>query len=785
MLGETSPQTELRVLFARVRPGRTGELTETSALPVLPAQTLLAPIRYRRLRLVEEAATAAAQNDTTPSLDTRVWDDVERARRKPAEMLSKYVRGRVNRKLEAEAREWQAVSTLGDWEKFRSPRLDALRRWIGPFPERTPLNVMESKQYQGDGYRRHDLVFQSRPGLWIAANLYLAEKPRERIPGIIIVPSHHRPRTQAELQDMGMLWARAGSAVLIADNLGHGERLQTYPWNREGYHARYNTGLQLYVVGESLIKWMVWDIMRSIDLLAARPEVDPDRIILLGAVAGGGDPAAVAAALDERIAAVAPFNFGEASPEDQGRGDWPEGWSDPGWGSWESTRNLPRSIADQFFPWFICASVAPRRFVFSYEMGWEIEKQPAWHRYQKIFSLYDALDRLDEAHGFGGFPGPGECSNIGPSQRKTLYPELERWFSIPAPAQEPDDRRPESELLAYTPELAKKVEQRPVHELAGEIGRGVLTRVRATLDPLDGPARIEWLRKEWAAVLGSTEPNRAPASVLNRTGRVAGASFEAVTLETEPGISVPLLFLNAQRTSPRAPVAVVVANAGKEAIWRSRSREIRQLLRTGVSVCLADVRGTGETAPDARRGPQSGEVSIHATELMLGSSLLGGRLKDVRTVLAYLRTRPDVDSSRLAMWGESHSPANPKRLLLDESPNWQIGPDVQYEADPLGALLALFTALYEPDVRAVAGRGGLVSFESIFEDAFAYVPGHIIIPGMLRAGDLPDIRRALAGKRILMHASVDAKNRVLADHQAPDVAIWLVGQLSSRNDEQD
>jgi len=58
--------------------------------------------------------------------------------------------------------------------------------------------------------------------------------------------------------------------------------------------------------------------MRGIDLLLERKDIDEKRIIMLGAVAGGGDPAAVAAALDERIAAVAPFNFGESTRRSQG-----------------------------------------------------------------------------------------------------------------------------------------------------------------------------------------------------------------------------------------------------------------------------------------------------------------------------------------------------------------------------------------------------------------------------------------------------------------------------------
>ena len=766
ILGEPESQTEMRVHFVRVRPGRNNEVTEVSALSVIPAQTATGSIRYRRMHLSDTSPENLPHEevpDTRPPLNTRVWDLAERKHRHATTMVDDHLRSRVTKALETEWKAWSNVRTKQDWEAYRTKRMEGLSRFIGEFPQREPLNVTMGKEYLGEGYRRLDIVYRSRENFWIAANLYLPAQTRGRTPALIIIPSHHRPRMQFELQDMGILWARQGSAVLIADNLGHGERIQTYPWNREGYQSRYNLGMQLYVAGESLIKWMVWDTMRAVDVLLERDDIDPEKIILLGAVAAGGDPAAITAALDPRIAAVAPFNYGEASPEHAGRANLADNLADPGWGSWESTRNLPRSIADQFMPWFICASVAPRKFIFSYEMGWNVEEQPAWRRYRKVFGFYDALDNLAEAHGFGGFPGPGECANIGPSQRKTLYPTLSRWFAIPAPLREPDDRRTEAELYTYSPELASRLQDRPAHKLAHEIGEQKLEKARETLARLDEMGRIRWLRSEWSKRLGDVEPNLAPNVSSVRIEQLAGFESQALTLEVEPGIAVPMLLLRSTASiAPKSAVVVAVSRAGKERMWREHHTEISELLQKGIAVCLPDLRGTGESEPDMRRGPSSTEVSSGATELMLGSSLLGARLKDLRTVLAYLRTRDDVDGSRIAIWGDSESQANPRRPVLDESPGWQIGPDLQYECDPLGGLLAMFSALYEGDLRAIATRRGLISFESLLEDTFAYVPAHVIVPDMLSAGDLSDITASLRSTAMLLESPVDARNLVVA-----------------------
>jgi cephalosporin-C deacetylase-like acetyl esterase len=707
-------------------------------------------------------------------------------------MLNHQLAEQYHRNADTVRSEFGQVYTLADWERFRDVRISELKASLGEFPARTPLRTRVTKEFEGAGYRRQDLLYQSWPGMWVTANLYLPLRPPAQMPGVIIVHSHHRPRTQAELQDMGILWARAGCAVLIMDQIGHGERIQNYPWNREPYHSRYIMGMQLYLAGESLLKWMVWDVMRGIDLLTERKDVNPDQIILLGAVAAGGEPAAVTAALDKRVAAVVPFNFGVAEPE---------------WGEWESTRCLRRSLIGQFFPWIISASIAPRYVVYANEMGWEHYKDnPAWVYDQKVFALYAVPGNLDAAHGFGDFPGPGECSNIGPGQRQTLYPVLKRWFGIPIPTSEPDGRRPEAELASLSPAIAQELKMPPIHDLALKVALSKLDSARTEMAKLDPQERRQELQKRLAAKLGDIEPNRKPEAAIHWTKPSAGANIEAVTLKIEPGIIVPLLVLRPTNASNRpSPVVVAVSESGKDRFLAQRSDEIEALLKAGIAVCLPDVRGTGETTSEMHRGLNSEEESAAATEFMLGNTLLGARLKDLRSVLAYLSSRSDMDNHKIGLWGDSFTPVNPPRFALDELIGWQIGPEIEYQAEPLGGLMALLGGLYEDSFRAVAARRGLVSYSSILEDQFAYVPNDIIVPGILEVGDVADMASALSPRPLLIENSVDGRNRVVreanlhdrfaqvfqayrespgqlrirSESEHPNLVLWLAQQLES------
>ncbi len=694
------------------------------------------------------------------------------------QMVAKHLEARLHGANQRSSTEWRAIADRSQWESYRSKRIAALRTSLGSFPAPPKdLQVRVTRTLPGEGFRIENLVFQSRPGLFVTANLYVPEPRRDSMPGILICHSHHNPKTQGELQDMGMTWARLGCLVLVMDQLGHGER-QQHPFRsaedyaapfrvgREDYHFRYNTGIQLHLVGESLMGWMVWDLMRGVDLLLSRPGIDSTRIVLMGSVAGGGDPTAVAAALDERITAAVPFNFGGPQPETP----YPlpsnpeESFNYAGSGDWESTRNLRWSCRDGFLPWVIVGAIAPRRLIYAHEFSWDQEHDPVWKRLQRIYTgFYNTPEALDFTQGFGVLrgqpPEASHCNNIGPPHRRRMHQAFERWFGISGgPEAEYSQRRPAEDLLCLTDRMKQDFKPRPLHGLLQDLAKARLTEFRLEQKKLKPADRHKHLQTAWSRLLGATQHSQEPR-VLKETSRVtsSGLQIERIALEVEPDVLIPMILLKAGKAAVgRQPVVIAVAQEGKSKFLKERSALIAELLAGDVAVCLPDLRGTGETRAGDSRGRISRDTSLSAMELMLGQTMVGQRLADVRSVLHYLRARPDLDADRLAFWGDSFASVNGPEQSLAVPLGVSEGPAL---SEPLGGLLALLTALIEEKIRAVYVHGGLTSFESVLSSQFLYLPHDVVVPGMLAAGDLSELAADVAPRPLALSGLVDGWNR--------------------------
>jgi dienelactone hydrolase len=704
-----------------------------------------------------------------------------------ANMVADAVRRRRQELNDRNTDAWRAVTDRDAWEKFRKPRLEALRASLAQFPPApTDLKMRVTGTVAGDGFRIDNLLFESRPGWWVSANLYRPATPGPSLPGILICHSHHHPKEDGELQDMGMTWARAGCLVLVMDQLGHGERRQhpfvdarSYPQpyrvGRQDYFFRYDNGIRLHLAGDSLIGWMAWDLMRGVDLLLTQRGIDPRRILLLGSVAGGGDVASVVGVLDERIAAVAPFNFGGPSP--QPLYPFPPGleprWDYAGGGSWESTRNLRNSAAEGFLPWLIVAGVAPRYLIYAHEFAWYREGDPVWRRLQAVYDFYDASDRLSFTLGKGDVtkrpPEATHCNHIGAVHRRLMHDDFRRWFRIPLTAEQEYSRRlPAEKLACWTPAAVRDLRPRKLTELLGDLAaeRMEQARRRRAGKPLAEQRRQ--LGDDWSRLLGPVRPADHVQARLVGTDKLGSATVERLLLTVEPGIVVPALLLLPPRDGDRrVPVVVAVAQAGKAALLRERAADLATLLDGGVAVCLPDVRGTGETELGRARGRTSAATALSSAQLMLGETLVGAQLRDLRSVLAWLRTRGELDPAHCAVWGDSLAPVNDAGtdFVVPRDDDAALPP----QSEPLGGLLAVLAALYEDDVQAVYVRGGLAGFRSVLDGHFVLIPHDVVVPGALTAGDLSDVAAALAPRALRLEGPVDGLNRRLGERQVREL----------------
>lgn len=170
----------------------------------------------------------------------------------------------------------------------RSP--SALRKKLleclgGPWPDSGPLNARVERSEQKDGYRLERLSYDVEPGERIAAYL-LIPSGITRAPGICVWHQHNGAYDIGKdepaglklgpMHHTGVALAREGYVVLCPDAAGFGER------NKRGGLNGRNLEHYLFAMYVAQGKCLAWknilDMRRAVDLLAARPEVDPDRL---------------------------------------------------------------------------------------------------------------------------------------------------------------------------------------------------------------------------------------------------------------------------------------------------------------------------------------------------------------------------------------------------------------------------------------------------------------------------------------------------------------------------
>jgi pimeloyl-ACP methyl ester carboxylesterase len=216
-------------------------------------------------------------------------------------------------------RRWESVRTEAELLTIQNEIRQNLLSMIGGLPaKKTPLHPRVTGRVQMNGFHIEKLIYESLPGIYVPALVYVPEDGVKKHPAIL-VPSGHAAKGKFYYQALCQRLVRRGYVVIAWDPVGQGERSQF--WDSKSAKSRYNLicaehaviGNLAYLAGTNLARWEIWDGIRAVDYLLTRDDVDPDRINITGS-SGGGTQTAYIAAVDKRIKAAAPSCYITALP---------------------------------------------------------------------------------------------------------------------------------------------------------------------------------------------------------------------------------------------------------------------------------------------------------------------------------------------------------------------------------------------------------------------------------------------------------------------------------------
>lgn len=203
------------------------------------------------------------------------------------------------------------------WQERLRPKLAEL---VGGFPDKRgdlKSQTLEVKEYAA--YRREKFVFESRPGLYVLGYLLTPKNASAPHKTVICLPGHGRgvddivgiddkgrDRTDKDgyQHDFAMQCAEQGLAAVAIEQMAFGCRRDAAATKRGlgTSSCRPAAGAAL-LLGETMVGWRVWDVMRTIDWIETRDDLDAQRVGCMG-ISGGGTITTFGAALEPRIKAA-------------------------------------------------------------------------------------------------------------------------------------------------------------------------------------------------------------------------------------------------------------------------------------------------------------------------------------------------------------------------------------------------------------------------------------------------------------------------------------------------
>ena len=626
--------------------------------------------------------------------------------------LYKYFCSVAFEQLESRNSDISKLKTKADWLERQSIVRKKLTEIMGPFPEKTPLNIRITGVIQKEGYRVEKIIYESQPGYFVTSALFIPDNLEGKAPAILNPIGHSTLSFRREgYQHTIINLVQKGFIVFAYDPIGQGERLQYYdselgksrfPSNHEHSYP----GAQCFISGYSPAKHFTWDGIRGIDVLLSRPEVDPDRLGITG-ISGGGTSTTFITTFDDRIHAAAPecfitnynYLFRSEGPQD-------------------SEQNLFGLIYNGLdHPDFIELWAPKPTLIMSTTRDF-FSIQGARETFQEASMAYAALGAEDNLQMIEDDFGHGFTRK----NREAMYAFFQKHLKNPG---DPHDQEveilPVEELwVTETGQLATSLQGETMYSLNKKIVEkqvSVLESKRSNIDK-----HLAGIQHSVAEISGFSYPERNDDIVFS--GRFVNAEYklEKYLIQGSGEYMIPLALFIPNKINKKEAILILHEKGKNHAV--NNENLAKQLLAEGYTVLLGDLPDIGEMGPGYMRGDTYiNHVSYNKwfAGIHTGRSIVGLRAEDIIRMTQFIKTN----------LADYHSISAVSVGLLGSE--------------------LLHAAVFENDIQKVCLIRPFLSFSEIAL-SHDYRPFfiHSTVAGAIEEYDLPDLMASLCPRKSLI-----------------------------------
>src|SRR5688572_24354448 len=126
-------------------------------------------------------------------------------------MLRDYVRKESHAAFARRMQRYEALKTVEAIDTYKRELRARFVESLGGFPERTPLNARVVGQLAGTGFRAEKIIYESQPGFFVSAILYLPEGNAPH--PVVLLPCGHTRNGKSGYQQPAITLAQNGLAV--------------------------------------------------------------------------------------------------------------------------------------------------------------------------------------------------------------------------------------------------------------------------------------------------------------------------------------------------------------------------------------------------------------------------------------------------------------------------------------------------------------------------------------------------------------------------------------------